>query len=408
MDSLINAAARWLAAGDPIAALRLVALRNDAAGLALRGMALAQLGEHTRARELLRAASRAFGSREPVARARCVLAEAEIALASRDVGWAARRLEAARGVLERHGDAVNAAHARQLRMRQLLLTGRLDELERELSADPGRRHLAPSLAAGHQLLVAQLALRRVRPKAARAAMQRAAHAARRAAVPALVAEAEAALVSLEAPAARQISRGREQLLAVGAIETLLASRALVVDSWRPAIRHVGTVVSLATRPVLMAIARVLAEAWPLDASREALIQRAFRIRFVDETHRARLRVEIGRLRRLLAPVAAVESTPGGFMLRPLQARSVVVLAPLVEDRHADILAVLSDGESWPASAVAAALGTSARSVQRALGALARAGKVQPVGRGRARRWITPLPLPGFATFLLLPPSLPTD
>lgn len=96
------------------------------------------------------------------------------------------------------------------------------------------------------------------------------------------------------------------------------------------------------------------------------------------------------------------------MLRPLQARSVVVLAPLVEDRHADILAVLSDGESWPASAVAAALGTSARSVQRALGALARAGKVQPVGRGRARRWITPLPLPGFATFLLLPPSLPTD
>lgn len=408
MDSLINAAARWLAAGNPIAALKLVALRNDAAGLALRGIAMAQLGEHVRARELLRAAARAFGPREPVARARCVVAEAEIAIASRDVGWAAKRLETSGDVLERHGDALNAAHARQLRMRQLLLTGHLDELERALPAGPERRKLPPSLEAGHELLVTQLHLRRMRPQDARAAILRAMRAARRAAVPALLAETEAALRSLDAPAARQIARGNEQLLTIGAVEKVLASRAMIVDCWRYAIRHAGTVVSLAGRPVLLILARILAEAWPRGASREELIHRAFRISSVDESHRARLRVEMGRLRKLLAPMASVKATPDGFALEPLQARSVVVLAPLVEDRHADVLAVLSDGESWPASAVAAALRTSARSVQRALEALARAGKVQPVGRGRARRWMTPPPLPGFATLLLLPPSLPTD
>lgn len=408
MDSLINAAARWLAAGNPIAALKLVALRNDAAGLALRGIALAQLGEHVRARELLRAAGRAFGPREPVARARCVVAEAEIALASRDVGWAAKRLETAREVLEHHGDMANAEHARQLRMRQLLLTGQLDELESALSATHPRRNQSPSLEAGRELLAAQLALRRMRPKAARAAMQRAAEASRRASVPALLEETRVALQSLDAPAARQISRGNDRLLTISAVEALLASRALLVDCWRFAVRHAGTVIPLVTRPVLLGIARILAEAWPEGASRETLIHGAFRIKSADESHRARLRVEIGRLRKLLAPVAGVEATPAGFMLKPLQARAVVVLAPLVEDRHADVLAVLSDGESWPTSAVAAALATSPRSVQRALEALARAGKVQPVGRGRARRWTTPPPLPGFATLLLLPPSLPTD
>lgn len=407
MDSLINAAARLLAAGDPIAALKLVALRNDASGLALRGIALAQLGEHHRARELLRAAARAFGAREPVARARCVVAEAEIALASRDLGWAAKRLDHARTVLDRHGDAGNAAHARYLGMLRLLLTGQIEDLERDLSSAPVLTPLPLPLQAGHHLLRAQLAMRRLQAKAARAAMAEAAHAARRTAIPALVAEVEAARVKLEAPTARQVGGGAERQLSMVQVESLLGSGALVVDGCRYAVCEAGTTVPLATRPVLLAIARTLAEAWPEDAPRDELVRRAFRLKLGDESHRARLRVEIGRLRRLLAHLCGIEATARGFLLVPRRARTVVVLAPLVEDRHANLLALLADGESWPTSALAEALGTSQRSVQRALDSLALAVKVQPVGRGRKQRWMTP-PLRGLATPLLLPASLPTD
>jgi tetratricopeptide (TPR) repeat protein len=133
MDSLITAAARALAAGDPLGALKRVALRDDAPALALRGIALAQLGDFVRAKALLRRAARAFGPREAVARARCIVAEAEIALVSRDLSSSAKALDAARATLEAHGDRVNAAHARQLGVRRLLLIGRLDEAERRLS-----------------------------------------------------------------------------------------------------------------------------------------------------------------------------------------------------------------------------------------------------------------------------------
>ena len=106
MDSLITAAARALAAGDPLGALKRVALRDDAPALALRGIAMAQLGDLARAKALLRRAARAFGPKEAVARARCVVAEAEIALVSRDLGWPAKALDAARATLEAHGDRV--------------------------------------------------------------------------------------------------------------------------------------------------------------------------------------------------------------------------------------------------------------------------------------------------------------
>src|SRR5271156_4163536 len=148
MDSLITAAARALAAGDPLGALKRVALRDDAPALALRGMAMAQLGDHIRAKALLRSAARAFGPREAVARARCVVAEAEIALVSRDLGWPANALDAARAALEAHGDRVNAAHARHLEVRRLLLIGRLDEAENALAAlDPSP--FPPALKAAH-------------------------------------------------------------------------------------------------------------------------------------------------------------------------------------------------------------------------------------------------------------------
>ena len=405
MDSLITAAARALAAGDPVGALKLVALRDDASGLALRGIAMAQLGEHARARELLRGATRAFSPREVVARARCVVAEAEIALVSRDLGWTAKALESARATLEAHGDAVNAAHARYLEIRRLLLIGKLDEAERALTRAPS--FLPPPLKTAHELIVAGIAMRRVQAKVARAALARAESAARHAGIPGLAAEVQSALAVLDAPAARLVAKGGERLLLLDEVEALLASTGLIVDGCRHVVRGGEEVVSLAKRPVLLTLVRALAEAWPEDVPRDALVARTFRLKLADESHRARLRVEIGRLRRLLKPLAEVRATPRGFVLAPRRGRTVAVLARPVEEKHPSVLALLADGESWSTSALALALGTSQRTVQRALDSLALAGKVQAFGRGRARRWGT-APVPGFTTLLLLPAALPTD
>ena len=406
MDSLITAAARALAAGDPLGALNRIALRDDAPALALRGIAMAQLGDLDRARALVRRAARAFGPKEAVARARCIVAEAEIAFVSRDLGWPAKALDAARATLEAHGDLVNAAHARHLAVRRLLLIGRLDEAERILSAlDPAA--LPPASKAVHELIVAGIAMRRLQTKTARAALVRAEAAARDARIPALMAEVENAARVLDAPAARLISNGRQRPLLLDEVEALQASKALVVDACRHVVRDAGNVVSLATRPVLFAIARALGEAWPADVSRDELVARAFRAKAADESHRARLRVEVGRLRTMLRALAAVSATKRGFTLAPRRAREVVVLARPVEEKHAAVLAFLADGESWSSSALALALGASQRSVQRALDALALAGKVQSFGRGRARRWMTP-PMPGLTTTLLLPAPLPGD
>ncbi len=406
MDSLITAAARALAAGDPLGALNRVALRDDAPALALRGIAMAQLGDLVRAKALVKRAARAFGPKEAVARARCVVAEAEIALASRDLGWPAKALDAARVTLEAHGDRLNAAHARYLEVRRLLLIGRLDEAERAL-AELDSAPFPPALRAAHELVVAGIAMRRLQTKTARAALVRAERAATRAGIPALTAEIESTTLVLNTPVARLSVRGEERLLLLDEVEALLASKALVVDACRHVVRDARTVVSLASRPVLFALARALGEAWPADVSRDTLVARAFRAKHTDESHRARLRVEVGRLRTELRTLAAVNATKQGFALVPHRTREVVVLTRFIEEKHAAVLAFLADGESWSSSALALALGTSQRTVQRALDALAATGKVQSFGRGRARRWMTPS-VPGLATILLLPAPLPIE
>jgi hypothetical protein len=406
MDSLITAAGRALAAGDPLGALKRVALRDDPPALALRGIAMAQLGDLVRAKTLLRAATRAFGPREAVARARCVVAEAEIALVSRDLGFPPEELDAARATLEAHGDRVNSTYARYLEVRRLLLIGRLDEAEQRL-ADLDPAPFPPASRAAHELVVAGIAMRRLRTKTARAALARAEHAARLAGIPALTAEVESASLVLNTPAARLLTRGEECPLLLEGVEELLASKAIIVDACRHVVRDAHTVVSLASRPVLFLLARALGEAWPADVTRDTLVARAFRAKSADESHRARLRVEIGRLRTALRPLAGVSATKRGFALVPRGACEVVVLARPVEEDHAAVLAFLSDGEAWSSSALALALGASQRTVQRALDSLATAGKVQSFGRGRAQRWMTP-PVLGFTTTLLLPAPLPGD
>jgi hypothetical protein len=406
MDSLITAAAQALAVGDLLGVLKRVGLRDDAPALALRGIAMAQLGDFVRAKALLQRAARAFGPREAVARARCVVAEAEIALVSRDLTWAPKALEAARATLEKHGDWVNAAHAGHLQVRRLLLIGRLDDAERVLAAlDPAP--FPPASRAAYELVVAGIAMRRIRVKLARAALTRAERAARQAGIPALMAEVQNASLALDTPAARLIAHGGERLLLLAEVEAVFESGALVVDACRRAVRLEDIVISLARRPVLFALARALGEAWPKDLSRDALVRRTFHAKRADESYRARLRVEIGRLRAELRPLATVSATANGYVLAPRRARDIVVLAPPVEDPHAAVIAFLADGVSWSSSALALALGASPRTVQRALNALVLTGQVRAFGHGRARRWMA-APVPGFTTTLLLPGALPND
>jgi DNA-binding transcriptional ArsR family regulator len=406
MDSLITASARALAAGDALGALKRVALRDDPPALALRGIAMAQLGEHPRARELLRRAARGFGTHEALARARCIVAEAEVALAMRDLGSSPRSLAAAAATLEAHADHANALQARLIAARRLLLLGRLDEAAAAL-ARLDARGLPPSLAAVAELTTAELALRSLRIDAARTALAHAHEAAGRARVPALIAEVAEAQAVLERPATRRLVAGGEQALRLDEVSALLASDALVVDACRRGLGVGAAWQLLARRPVLFALARALAEAWPGDAGREALIACAFRTRRPDESHRVRLRVEIGRLRALIKELAHIEATAQGFVLRPHGERPVVVLVPPIDGDQASLMALLSDGAAWSTSALALALGASQRTVQRALAELEAAGRVRSIGRARARRWLSP-PLTGFTTILLLPAAFPID
>jgi len=406
MDSLIAAAARALAAGDALGALKRVALRDDPPALALRGIAMAQLGEHPRARALLRRAARGFGAHEELARARCVVAEAEVALAMRDLSGSPRSLASASATLDAHGDRANSLQAQLIGARRLLLLGRLDEASAAL-ARVDARSMLPSLAAVAELTAAELALRSLRTGPAQAALARAHEAADRARVPALQAEVAEMRAVLDRPAARRLFAGAEQALRLHEIAALLASDALVVDACRRGLRLGAAWRPLARRPVLFALARALAEAWPGDVDRQTLIACAFRTRRPNESHRARLRVEIGRLRALVAEMARINATPRGFVLKPRRAREVVVLAPPIDGDQASLVALLSDGAAWSTSALALALGASQRTVQRALAELEAAGRVRSIGRARARRWLSP-PLAGFTTILLLPASLPFE
>jgi hypothetical protein len=408
MDSLIAAAARALAAGDALAALKRVSLRDDPPALALRGIAMAQLGEYPRSRELLRRAARGFGAHEELARARCVVAEAEVALAMRDLRSAPRTLASAAATLEAHADPANALHARLIAVRLLLLLGRLEEAASALALvdlNVAARDVPPALLAVAELAAAEVALRSLRTAPAQAALTRAHEAAERARVPALLAEVAEARTAFDRPAARRVRSGDDELLRLPEVEALFASGALVIDACRRGLRA-GTIWRpLARRPVLFALARALAEAWPGDVDRNVLIAHAFRTRRPDESHRARLRVEIGRLRALAAPLARIEASTQGFALTPQGERAVVVLVPPIDGDQASLLALLADGVAWSTSALALALGASQRTVQRALVELEATGQARSIGRARAQRWLSP-PLAGFTTNLLLPAALP--
>ncbi len=406
MDSLITAAARALASGDALGALKRVALRDDPPALALRGIAMAQLGEHPRARELLRRAARGFGTLEAVARARCVVAEAEVALAMRDLKGSTRPLTTAATTLTVHADHANARQALLISARRLLLLGRLHEAAQTL-ARIDTSALSPPHAAMAALVRAELALRSLHIDDARAALATAHAAASHARVPALQAEVAQAMALLEQPAARQLSPTGERPLLLADVAAIRAREALVVDACQRGLGSGSHWQSLARRPVLFSLARALAQAWPGDADRDALIADAFRTRRPDETHRARLRVEIGRLRALVRPMARIESTARGFALQPLDEREVVLIAPPIDGEQASLVALLSDGAAWSTSALALALGASQRTVQRALAELQAQERVRAIGQGRTMRWLAP-PLAGFTTILLLPASLPIE
>jgi hypothetical protein len=226
-------------------------------------------------------------------------------------------------------------------------------------------------------------------------------------VPALLAEVAEAQAALDRPAARRLNACGEQALRLDDVAALLASDALVVDACRRGLQVGDAWRPLARRPVLFSLARALATAWPGDVDREALIACAFRTRHPNESHRARLRVEIGRLRALVTALAHIEATARGFALRPRGERAVVVLAPPIDGDQASLVALLSDGAAWSTSALALALGASQRTVQRALVELEAAARVRAIGQARARRWLSP-PLAGFTTILLLPTALPIE
>ncbi len=408
MDSLIAAAARALAAGDALGALKRVALRDDPPALALRGIAMAQLGEQPRARELLRRAARGFGAHEALARARCVVAGAEVALAMRDLQISPRALAVATATLEARADRANALQAHLIAVRRLILLGRLDEAAAALAGVKTRldaHDLPPALLAVAELATAELSLRSLRTALANAALTRAHAAATRARVPALLAEVAEARATLDRPVARSIRAGHARSLRLEEVEGLLASGTLVLDACRRGLRVGAFWRPLARRPVLFVLAQALAEAWPGDVDRHTLIARAFRIRRANESHRARLRVEIGRLRALAAPIARIEASAQGFAITPRGATDVVVLAPPIEGDQASLLALLADGAAWSTSALALALGASQRTVQRALAGLESGGRARSIGRARAQRWLAP-PSSGFATNLLLPATLP--
>ncbi|HYQ40567.1 MAG TPA: helix-turn-helix domain-containing protein [Polyangiaceae bacterium] len=404
MDPMLAAAARALDAGDVLSALKRVALRDDAAGLALRGIALARLGKRERARELLQTAAKAFGVAAPLGRARCLLADAEIALASRDLRGVDGNLARASRDLRALGDPTNALHADCLAARSLLLRGLLSEAERALRA-LDMRHASDALRAEIQLAWVELHVRTPNARAASAALDGAESAARSARIGAISQEVKTARALLEGAAARLVRTGREQVLGLAQVEVELRNpRGLLIDVRQLSVRAGQVQIELKRRAVLFGLLRVLAEAWPAEATRRELLTRVFAVTRPNDSHRARLRVEMARLRRSLRQLMTIEATPSGFRLDPLAQSDVRVLLPLSESEHAQVLALLGDGEAWSSSSLATALGVNQRTIQRSLLALEAAGRVRATGRARAKRWLL-APPSEFATPLLLPRAL---
>lgn len=398
MDSILNSAALALSNGDVLGALNRIALRDDPDALAMRGIAMAQLGELPRARDLLRSAAKRFAP-DSVARARCVLAEAEIALMSRDLMWPTEGLEAAGRTLLQRGDILNAAHALIVTARRHLLLGQLD-LAAACLAGIGAISLSPALSASRDLVLAGIEIKRLHASTARSALARAEHAAHLSGIAALMGEVAEAQRLLDEPAARLHHSGSTRPIALDDIERLLASDMLLVDASRNTLRCGSTIVSLASRPILMSLAVGLAQAWPGAADREALLSQVFGARHADESHRTRLRVEVARLRKLVAPLTKISATKRGFRLVPLPGEVALLTHPM-RGHEAQIMALLADGELWASSGFALVLGLSTRSVQRALKALQDAGKIQSIGRARGLRWMA-LTAPGFPISMQLP------
>lgn len=354
---------------------------------------MAQLGEDHAAQRLLLRAERGLPPGEPL-RARVLAARGEVALALRELGLAERLLASAEVALS--GDRVNAAFVRLLRVRRFLLLGRVEEARALAAID--LRGMPPRLRAQAELLRVDIAARSLRVLEAEAALARSRTAANAAALPPLLAQVERMAVEMRAPVARLVRDGTVAPATLRELALLAHEPALVIDACRHELRLRGVVVALRTRPVLFALALALGEAAPLGRSRGLLLERAFAARRTSESLRARLRVEIGRLRRALAPFAlAIESTPEGFALR---AERVVTVLPPAEGEASLLLALLRGGEAWSSSALASASGLGKRAVQRALAELKQAGKVDSHGAGRNRRWVAPPP-DGFATTLLL-------
>lgn len=407
MDSLLAAAARALAAGDVLTALGHVALRSDPPALALRGVAMAQLGELDRARELLRLAWRGFAVHEVLARARCVVAEAEVGLALRDLAGSPAPLLAAAHALEARADPQNALQAWLVLARRGVLLGQRQDAEAALARVQAKT-LTPALAAMAGLTEAALSARALQVPQAAAALDAATAAAQASGIAALQAEVLQARHQLSQPAARLTDRdGADRLLDLQAVQDLLASSACVVDGCRRGVWFGGRWRSLARRPLLFALLRALGQAWPGDVDRDVLIADVFRTRDGDDTHRVRLRVEIGRVRVAVRGVLEVEATADGYRLVAAPGAGVAVLVPPIEGEQGAVAALLGDGAAWSSSALALALGASQRTVQRALVSLEAAGQVRASGRGRTQRWLA-TPLSGFTTILLLPASLPGD
>jgi len=401
MDSDLETAARHLARFDALGALRLVARREDPEAVALRGIAMAQLGEGRSAQKLLVRAERAFAKTDPRMHARVLAARGEVALASRDLALAGRLFEAAETALG--GDRINRTWVRILRVRRLLLLGRVEDAHDLAVVD--LRGAPPRLRALAELLRADIAARRMRILEARAAIARARRSAREARLPPLAAQVERFAAEFAGPVARIIRDRTFALATLADIAALARNPGLVVDACRRELRRDAVTVSLATRPVLFALAEALGEAAPGPASRALLVERAFGAHRMNESLRARLRVEIGRLRRALVPVGVTLASSGdGFRMsgddEPL---NVVVILPAVDGEASLVLALLRDGEAWSSSALAAATGLGQRAVQRALVELKEARKVNADSAGRNCRWVAcpPDTLATTATTLLL-------
>ncbi len=403
MDSALGTAARALSLGDPLHALRYIALRKDAPALALRGIAMAQLGELRQAHALLRRASKSFGPREPTARARCALAQAEVELALRDLARAELGLNEAVKLLTECGDWENALFARLLTVRRLTLLGNVVTAQHALAvlsldAAPAR------LLAFASLAEADLAMKRMDATTAASALAKGRLAALQSRIPQLLVEVELLQRRLDAPIARLIREGRESTLYLREFKTFAGPKELVVDGCTREIRLGEAVVSLVRRPVLLELAVVLAEHSPHHVPRDTLVTRVFGARRVNDSHRVRLRVELGRLRKLIREVANIQATGSGFSLTAPKARGIALLLPPGEDATSALLSLLRDGNSWATSALAEALGKSQRAVQRALSELAKDGKVQATGKGRALRWVAGIATDATTTLLLVAPG----